>query len=64
MNSEQVHLKISCDRMSMTSKFCYQHIAKMSQSYIPDHTNSLTFPSEPFSEPLQNSLTLPGFQKF
>ena len=30
--------------MSMTSKFCYQHIAKVSQSNIPDYTNSPTFP--------------------
>ena len=34
----------SCYCMSMTLKFCYQHIPKLPQSYIPNYTNYLTFP--------------------
>ena len=45
MNKVQVSymLKISCDCMSMTSNFCDQDTAKLSQSNIPDYINSLTF---------------------
>ena len=55
-NNEQVHLNVSYDCMSMTSKFCYQHIAKVSQSTIPATQIPLPFPDfVPFPRPLLNS---------
>jgi len=43
-NSEEVHLKISCDCISTTSQFGYQHFDERPQSNFPDYTNSPTFP--------------------
>ena len=66
--SDVLSTRNCCHCMSITSKFCYQHTAKVSQSNIPEYTNSLTFPwlyaiflVSP--QPVQNSLIFPDFQK-